>query len=311
MKCAKNQSDSQPSPAASAPDARQLGEILELIRNGQRDLAMIELGQWSRQSDCPSRARLLYAGLLADSGQPDRALRIVSQLVESDNASAAELKMMICLLVEQELDQTAEKTLGRLFDQCGDQSGIDTWIHATRMPGHERLPAESRATVEMMAGELLVEPGLIPSLVYGLRLAPDRSRAAMLRRAIAHLLPAFEDTDQMLPACQALAELSMLLGEESDARRWAHRGLKIDPYCAKLAMLLARLSDDPQIGPAAAKVLRRVLSRYEQYPDVRAALIRREHRDGRFNSARKLLADWLKRDPKAPLARGLEQELTQ
>jgi len=74
-------------------------------------------------------------------------------------------------------------------------------------------------------------------------------------------------------------------------------------------LLLAKMEDDTALGPPAREVLADVSRVFPKYPDVRAALIRRENQDGRSGDARRRLELWLQREPTHPLALRLEREL--
>jgi hypothetical protein len=83
----------------------------------------------------------------------------------------------------------------------------------------------------------------------------------------------------------------------------------VSPYTASLALVLAEVRDDPAVGPPARAALEAAAQAHPQYPDVQAALIRREQADGRLDDARRHLSLWLSRQPANPLARQVAQEL--
>jgi hypothetical protein len=112
-----------------------------------------------------------------------------------------------------------------------------------------------------------------------------------------------------LMICQAMAQLALLADDADDARRWAHRGLRVDPYSASLALVLARITDDPAVGPPTHAILTAVAEAFPLYPDLQAALIRRDKAEGRDDDARRRLSLWLDRQPDHPLARQVQQEL--
>jgi len=99
------------------------------------------------------------------------------------------------------------------------------------------------------------------------------------------------------------------VGDARDARRWAHRGRRIDAYHVKFALILGELEDDPAVGPPASAALDEALRAHPHYPDVRAALIRREFTDGQTVAARHRLQRWLDDQPEHPLALQLQEEL--
>jgi len=116
-------------------------------------------------------------------------------------------------------------------------------------------------------------------LVVALKYAPQTRPISLLRGALARVTRDFQEDPQMPRLCQALAELALLIGDEDDARRWAHRGLRLEPFNATLSLVLAQITDDTTVGPAATEMLKRVSLKFPQYPDVAAALERRQELD--------------------------------
>jgi lipopolysaccharide biosynthesis regulator YciM len=131
----------------------------------------------------------------------------------------------------------------------------------------------------------------------------------MLRDSLARIARDVFDDEQTMMLCTAQAQLAMLAGDADDARRWAHRGLRMNPYAATLSLVLADLSDDEALGPPAADVLRRVNEKHPTYPDVRRALIKREMRDGQVATACMRLKEWLDAEPQSPVAEQLAREI--
>jgi hypothetical protein len=218
--------------------------------------------------------------------------------------------MLIANLVAADLPEAARRLLARLYHAHGDDPGVALWIQMNELPGASEMPSLPDARIERLAGELVAQPQVIPSLVAAQRIAPVAADLAMLRSALG--LAARElsaDPPQAIAVCQAMAELALLADDKDDARRWAHRGLKINPFSAPLALVLSRVADDPALGPPATSVLREAVSAHPQYADLRAALIQREKTDGRAEAARLHLADWLRQDPEHPVARKLQSEL--
>jgi len=159
--------------------------------------------------------------------------------------------------------------------------------------------------IDQLAAELLDQPDVIASLVAAQKCRMQSQRVELLRRALARIV---DDLPRSLDAVVALAELSLLADDVDDARRWARRGLRADPYHAKLALILDQterraglaLSPKPRqsesfpgasaaLGSSALgsgtlgsgsssdearPALRRVADRYPDYRDVRAALDR-------------------------------------
>ncbi len=201
----------------------------------------------------------------------------------------------------------------RLVEQLHREHGHDPaamrWLSTLMGSSIKALPAVSEATINQLAGELLEQIDVIPSLVAAQRLAPDAQTISMLRGAMHQMLRDVEDQPGTLILCQAMADLAMLAADPDDARRWAHRGLRIDPYAAPLAIILSRLQDDPAVGPPASTVLKGAVNAHPKYPDLRAALIRREAGEGRIDVARRRLHQWLQREPNQAMALRLQHEL--
>lgn len=197
----------------------------------------------------------------------------------------------------------------RLHREHGHDAQAMRWLDLVGAVPAEDLPAVSDATIEQLAGELLDQIEVLPSLVAAQRIERDAQTITVLRGGVLRMLRDLDDDRAMLTACQALADLAMLAGDEDDARRWAHRGLRIDPYAAHFAIILSRVADDPAIGPPASSVLKDAVNAHPKYPDLRAALIRREFAEGRLDIARRRLTQWLQREPNQALAIRLQHEI--
>lgn len=306
--------------------------LVERARTGDTAGVELELHEWTRQDDCPPAARIVLAAMLSRRGELDaatRVLRFVHEQADHDTDPDA-LRTRLAVLVGAGLTDTARRVTERLYRVHGHRPGVRDWIEAAELPGAEKLPDVSPAAVERLAAELADDVDVVRTLVVGMKHRPEARPATTLTerqghelqpdaatRPIALLRAAIErvqegcahDTRQYVMLCTALAELALLAQDESDARRWAHRGLKVDPYCASLALVLASCDDDARLGPPARQALARVARQHPGYPDVRAAMIRRAFADGRVDSARRRLSAWLRRDPGSPLANQLQQEL--
>ena len=165
---------------------------------------------------------------------------------------------------------------------------------------------QGNPSVEQLAAALADSPQLIESLVAAQKIEPDQEAVALLRQAVAMVV---EDESHRAVGCQALAELALLADDPDDARRWAHRGLEVNPRSAALAMILGQLRDDPRDGPPAAVVLDDAHQAHPDYPDLRAALIRREFADGHTDQAHIRLRQWLSDEPEHPIAHRVHGEL--
>jgi len=292
-----------------SPEQR-LERLCEECITGCVAAAELELHDWQRQEHTPTAARVLLAALLARRGELDDAITVLpraNQLRTDEDQLAAQT--LIAVLAAADLKDAAAHILRQLHDDLGHKESVVDWLRLMQMPGTSQLPPLSCATVDHLAAELLYQPELIPSLVHAQRLDPDAEAVAMLYQAVARL--ALHDFDEAgkLMICQAMAQLSRLVGEKEDARRWARHGLKVNPYSASLAMELSDASDDKALQPDAAEVLKLACRAHPEYPDLHRALILCEHRQGNTQSARVQLARWLERQPDHPIAVKLAEEL--
>jgi hypothetical protein len=176
--------------------------------------------------------------------------------------------------------------------------------------GKNQLPDESDAIISQLARELSDQPQLLASLAAAMKIEPDESHIDVLRHAGNLMINRIHLSIELeTELCRALADLALLAEDEADARRWAHRGLKTNPLAAHLAIVLSQVDDQSLMGPPARDVLAKVNEVKPTYPDVHAALIRREFFDGDTQSARMRLTSWLKQEPTNPTAVKLYKEL--
>ena len=292
-----------------SPDQR-LARLCDWCVNGRRAAAELELFSWLRDPDAPPLAAVLLASWHWQRGESREALALLERQTRlRDTGDDATLRSLIALVIDSGINDLAEHLTWRLFREFGHDAAINDWIALMEPPGCRNLPVTSDSSVELVAGELLGNPQVIPTLVAAQRINKDAHTIALLRGALQRLMRDIDDERQLLNVYAALAELAMLAQDTDDARRWAHRGLKIEPYHAGLALVLSRIDDDEQLGPRASTVLAGALNVHPKYPDLRAALIRREFRDGHVDVARRRLQQWLQREPNQPVALRLEQEL--
>lgn len=296
-------------PNGEAPSER-LRRLAEWCVTAQLTAAELELSDWQRQSDCPIAARVLLTALLARRGEAEHARTVLQPATLGETPDPLAAQTLIGLLVTADLTDTASRLVQRLHHSRGDEPSVQHWLAALRPPGFAEPPPLPDTQVARLADELDARLDLLPTLVAAQRIASSHTEIALLRAAVARLARrAADDEQRLLAVCQAMAELSLLANDADEARRWTHRGLKVNPFAASLAMVLAQLDDDTEVGPPAIKVLAVAAEAHPQFPDLQAALIRREHAQGETASARMHLADWLRREPEHPLARKLEQEL--
>ncbi len=251
--------------------ARRLGRIAGLCVTGQSAAAELELCDWLRQPQAPPAVRVMFAALLARRGDLAEARRVLGDQVRDPMA----LLSLFCLLSrDHEQQDAADVVAHHLGRQFAHLPLIEQWLTLTGQARTAVAEPDERS-IEQLAGELQQRPAVIPTLVVAQQYEPQPQRIALLRQAVARIAPRFAHERRLVMICQALAELALLADDQNDARRWAHRGLKIDPYAAPLALVLAQLADDETVGPPAVAVLDRVARQYPAYPDVKAALRRR------------------------------------
>ena len=253
---------------------------------------------------------MLLAKLLARRGEYVTAWDVLTEFEQQHDSSDLTLsQMLICLSTGLNRHEHVDIYLTKLNHHAGHLPSIQHWIQTM-----EELDTPHRFTsidpnAEQMAVELMDHLSVVPSLVAAAKLQPDDMDLQTLRSALAHVFrDALTQRDQIL-ICEALADLGLLVGDDRDARRWAHRGRRIDAYHVRFALILGDLEDDPAVGPPASAALGEALRAHPHYPDVRAALIRREFADGQTAAARRRLQRWLDDQPEHPLALQLQQEL--
>ena len=279
-------------------------------KSGRRADAELELHTWQRHSDCPAAAKILLAALLAQRDRLDDAIDLLHKAAQAHGEDEPAVdQLLISVLTVAELYEAAKRVAWRLYDQHGHEPSVAAWLGWMQPPGCAHLPAVPDAVVEQLAGELLDRPGLITSLVVAAESWQGDDDVQILRRAVELASRQITDPDMRLTVCRAMTELCRYVSDDDEVRRWAHRGLKIDPYCAPLAIAISRLDDDQTTGASASAVLQQAVNEHPDYPDLRAALIRREAAAGNMAGARFHLARWQHQGPAHPLRDQLEQEL--
>jgi hypothetical protein len=118
------------------------------------------------------------------------------------------------------------------------------------------------AQVERLARELLAAEEVVPSLVEAQRIRPDTDVAEFLGQALARALPTVVRPAQTL---EALTRLALIRGDRAAARRWAERGLNVNPMSAALSIMHRALADDDERETGRATPTPRV-------PDVLATI---------------------------------------
>lgn len=290
-------------------DRKRLQRNCQWCVTGRIAAAELDLFEWQRHDDCPVIARVLLAALFAKRGNLDDALAVLprpTHMETEDDIAAAQ--SLVCLLVAAELNDAASRVLHLLHHDAGHQRSVRDWVRFMQMPGSSSL-GESDAKVDQLAADLFERPTVIPSLVAAQRIAPRPAQIDLIRQALSRVWRSVDNDELRMTVIKAQAQLAVLVDAESDARRWAHRGLKINPYNAELALVLAQVSDDHAIGEPATLVLDRVSHAHPTYPDVRRALIEVEYSQGQTAAAEARLKLWLRHEPDHPVANDLARKM--
>lgn len=249
---------------------------------GQAAAAELELASWRRASNCPAGAKVLLAAMRARRGELRDAREALGDLRKLDTHALSPDLAKLLIAVDTLLKDDAEAAYATrlLHHHHGHEPSVSRWLAVSDAPGVSELPDTMHAKATQLAEELALRFDLIPTLVFAQKTRPTTARLSLLRSVLLRLVgPNANETSRQLTLCRALAQLAQLAGDEDEARRWAHRGLTLDPYCATLAMVLSWVPDDANTGQPAADVLVRVHAAHPDYPDVAEALDRRRGDD--------------------------------
>ncbi len=291
------------------PAGAKLASIAAMCLDGRLALAELDLHEWARHPGCPAEARLLLASLQAHAGKLEQALSTLH--AAGDDPALPVLQLQLALHILDGQEPRARELSQLIHDRFGDSPAARSWLHTLEAPGLIATARHSAQAVQRLAEELTPRIELLPSLIAAAQASRDLPQARLLREALDLVWRELPDDESLRVVFESLAELALLCGDEAEARRWAHRTLRLDPYRARMAILLGTLPDDARIGPTAARVLERVAAKHPDYPDVHAALIRRDLAEGREELARRRLDAWLARRPGQPLAAAIRSELDQ
>jgi lipopolysaccharide biosynthesis regulator YciM len=280
-------------------------QMLSLIaRSRAGDLAGVELDltDLARQPDCPAELRVLLASIQLDRGHIDDARRTLHQNLDQ-GGDALTSQMLLLLDLEEELPVSARQAAGYLAHGFARHGSTGQFLDSLELDATPMAPLE---LVDQLAAELLRKPQVIPTLVAAYRLEPRAERIELLRRALYRIV---DEVEQPICIIESLAELAIIAGEADDARRWAQRGLRVDPYSARLALLLDDLAGDSEADVRTLEALRRVSAAHPNYSDVRRALILRYQRSGLAELAARHAQNWLEQTPDHPMAQDTAREL--
>ncbi|MEM1445301.1 MAG: hypothetical protein AAGF84_04545 [Planctomycetota bacterium] len=245
---------------------------------GQAAAAELELTSWRRETHCPAGAKVLLASLRARRGELRDAREALGDVRQLDASALTPDLARMLIAVDTLLKDEAEASYATrvLHHQHGHEPSVSRWLAVSDAPGVSELPDTMHAKATQLAEELALRFDLIPTLVFAQKTRPATARMSLLRSALLRLVgPNANNAGRQLTLCRALAQLAQLAGDEDEARRWAHRGLELDPYCVTLAMILSWVPDDAHTGQPAADVLARVHAEHPNYPDIAEALERR------------------------------------
>lgn len=275
-------------------------------RASQTDLAHLDLLDWARAGDMPPVARIMLAVLQLGRGDRDAARATLAHRALDHDPLACQFRAVLDVMRGEAIAES--RHIADLL-HTAPSTTLGPKMLATMSIRPADLPAGvPRELVHQLTSQLSRRPGLIPTLVVAQRCQPRPHRIELLRRAIVRLVRELENP---MPAIEALAELAMLAGDRDEAARWCRRGLKLQPYSAKLALLLDE-SDEGRAesaGPRPLDVLKQAAAAQPNYPDVRRALILRYHRSGLRSLAERQARQWFDAQPGSELARRTLQEL--
>ncbi|MEM6392298.1 MAG: hypothetical protein AAF797_05955 [Planctomycetota bacterium] len=276
----------------------RMGEAQGLAESGRLAEAEMVLHGMKREAGCPEVVRTTLAAWLARRG----AYASAESLLEERGELGVNRKLMAAMAV---------------LRGGGDVEVVEDavrWLESEGPVEGEALPEAREAAVERLGGELLASPGVLPSVVAGLGLmdeAERRGHAGLLRASVERVADELMGAGHGQVVCRAMARLSELLGDHAAAGVWARRGLAESPTDEKLGLLLSRQPDEADVGDGepASVVLARISEAHPDYPDVRAALIRRLMKDGEAVEAMRRLEAWRSEEPGCGIAEALEQEV--
>jgi tetratricopeptide (TPR) repeat protein len=292
-------------PLASAR-LRLLHQVVRM-RAGQLAQAHLELHGWSRQPGCPALARVLLAWLDVQAGDTQGARRALHRNLEQ-YGDADTLMMLMLMDLAEDLPAAAQRHATMLAHRFAHHQATASMLRSLGLSRQIDPAAVPLEMVDELAGQLLSRPHVIGSLIVAQKLKPNPARIELLRRALVRIV---DDLAEPVEAMAGLGRLALLAGDRDEARRWARRGLKLQPLDVRLALLLNEAVEQPVDAgdEPILDTMQRIAAARPGYPDVQRALIDRYHQAGRDHHARAHLQAWLDNQPDQPLAEQTRKEL--
>ena len=228
------------------PASLRLLRAVCLWLTGQRIETHLDLHRWSAKASAPLDARLLLALIEWRLGDAERSIQALHQnLRHLEDPRTLEALILIDLLNDRpDRAETWAQRLRRVSHMGAGAPEVDPMLRSLGLPGltEEAEPTDEQAA--NLAMELICFEPAIDVLVAAQQRCLHTPTARQLAPAIERALPDLGDASA---AMLALARLSLLQGQSSEARRWAERGLAENPMSAPLTIMLRELSQaDPQ-----------------------------------------------------------------
>ena len=264
-------------------EAETAADRVERLRHwcvtGRRPAAALELSAWVRSDACPPAARVLWASLLLQRGETEAALDALA--TAGQQPGVCRMRAAVLVRLGRQEAAHAEWAAARAPVQAAAAVPTRSADLSRDVPDAEAdhtdaHTAEANSASPPLASVLLRRPGLIPTLVAAARISRRSGWILALRDACVDAAQAMDgasDPAHRLLASRGAAQLSMRLGDDTAARRWARVALALAPCDAAAALVLSWTADDA-CGESSAEVLGRVAAAHPDYPDVAAALQR-------------------------------------
>lgn len=228
------------------PSSLRLLRAVCLWLVGQRIETHLDLHRWSAKASAPLDARLLLALIDWHLGDADRSIQTLHQNMRHlEDPRTIEALILIHLLNDRP-DRAEEwaQRLRRVSHMGAVAREADPLLRSLGMPGltEEAEPTEDQ--IANLAMELICFEPAIDVLVAAQRNRLHSPTIRLLAPSIERALPDLSDASAGM---HALARLSLLQDQRSEAKRWAERGLSENPMSAPLAIMVGELSQaDPQ-----------------------------------------------------------------